>query len=250
MTNCRPISQSVRTGALMSLAMLTIVSAVFLSMVLPGKAADLAVVRKTVLPGLKEELSKGDFELGQDIFIRIYKESSELEVWMKNSEHYALFKTYPICNFSGHLGPKLKEGDRQSPEGFYYVTAERLNPNSSYHLSFNLGFPNAYDRSHKRTGSYLMVHGNCVSIGCYAMTDRGIEEIYLMAEAALKSSQNFFRVQALPFRMTPENLERHKGSKWLSFWQNLKSGADYFDQHKLPPNVTIDGDQYAFEPDV
>lgn len=215
-----------------------------------GRSADMNEVRSWTKPRLEKKLAKAGFELGQPIFIRIYKESSELEVWLQNSDRYSLFKTYEICNFSGRLGPKLKEGDLQSPEGFYYVTADALNPNSRYHLSFNLGFPNAYDRTHKRTGSYLMVHGDCVSIGCYAMTDRAIEEIYLMAESALANSQKFFRVQALPFRMTPENMERHKASKWIHFWENMKTGADFFDENRVPPDVTVTDGRYSFAPDV
>jgi len=234
----------VLTTCLASLAMTLSASVVL------ARSADMNEVRTWTKPRLEKQLAKAGFELGQPIFIRIYKESSELEVWLQNSDRYSLFKTYEICNFSGRLGPKLKEGDLQSPEGFYYVTADALNPNSRYHLSFNLGFPNAYDRSHKRTGSYLMVHGDCVSIGCYAMTDRGIEEIYLMAEAALGKSQKFFRVQAFPFRMTDENLERHKASKWIRFWKNMKTGADFFDEHRVPPDVTVTDGRYTFAPDV
>jgi murein L,D-transpeptidase YafK len=104
--------------------------------------------------------------LGAPIYIRIFKEERELELWVQTpSDTYALFKTYPICNHSGGLGPKLKEGDRQSPEGFYTVTKSALNPNSSYHLSFNLGFPNRFDRSHNRTGSVLMVHATASPLG-------------------------------------------------------------------------------------
>jgi murein L,D-transpeptidase YafK len=212
----------------------------------PGQSADLAQVRKSVTPKLKLHLENKGLQLGQNIFIRIFKETSELEVWIKGGNAFELFKTYEICNFSGKLGPKLKEGDYQSPEGFYFVTSKQLNPNSSYHLSFNLGFPNTYDRANARTGSYLMVHGNCVSIGCYAMRDAGIEEIYLLAEAALKNGQAFFRVHAFPFRMTPESMERHKGSEWLDFWQNLKTGYDFFEEHRVPPNVTVVENKYRF----
>lgn len=211
-----------------------------------GQSANLAKVRKTNLPKLELQLESKGFQLGQDIFIRIFKETSELEVWIKGEGSFELFKTYEICNFSGALGPKLKEGDYQSPEGFYFVTSRQLNPNSTFHLSFNLGFPNTYDRANERTGSYLMVHGNCVSIGCYAMRDAGIEEIYLLAEAALKNGQPFFRVHAFPFRMTTENMERYKGSEWIEFWQNLKTGYDYFESHLMPPNVTVLDKQYRF----
>ncbi|MCP4185162.1 MAG: murein L,D-transpeptidase [Hyphomicrobiales bacterium] len=212
-----------------------------------GQSANLAEVRSSVVPKLKLQLKSKGFQLGQDIFIRIFKETSELEVWIKGDGLYELFKIYKICNFSGTLGPKLREGDRQSPEGFYFVTSKQLNPNSTYHLSFNLGFPNAYDNANKRTGSYLMVHGNCVSIGCYAMRDAGIEEIYLLAEAALKKGQPLFRVHAFPFRMTQENIERHRQSEWSGFWQNLKTGYDHFEENRIPPNVIVVDKQYRFE---
>ncbi|WP_418312578.1 L,D-transpeptidase family protein [Pseudoalteromonas aliena] len=152
-----------------------------------------------------------------------------------------------MCTFSGDLGPKLKEGDNQSPEGFYYVNASRLNPWSSYHLSFNLGFPNKYDRAHNRTGSALMVHGNCVSIGCYAMTDEYINEIYALAAAALKSGQPFFRVHSLPFKLDDEVLSKYRANQWYSFWFNLKEGYDYFNTHKQPPNVEVSSRIYTFE---
>lgn len=208
--------------------------------------ADLEEVQQIAKPRLEDQLAQGGFKIGQPLFIRIFKETSELEVWLRKASGYERFKTYPICNYSGVLGPKLKEGDRQSPEGFYHVAREQLNPNSSYHLSFNLGFPNAYDRSHQRTGSYLMVHGNCVSIGCYAMTDAGIEEIYLLAEAALASGQKHFQVQAFPFRMTAENLARHSGSNWLQFWNNLKQGYDAFEETRVPPIVRAENGIYVF----
>ena len=157
---------------------------------------------------LEQALQAQGLEFGSPIFIRIFKESKELEVWVENEGRFRLFKMYPICTFSGDLGPKLQQGDQQSPEGFYFVTPGRMNPNSQYHLSFNLGYPNAFDRYHDRTGDFLMVHGDCVSIGCYAMTDAGIEEIYTIADAALRQGQAFFRVHVFPFRMTTENMEQ------------------------------------------
>ena len=182
---------------------------------------------------------------GAPVFIRIFKASAELELWMQNIKgQWQLFEIYPICYFSGQLGPKLKEGDKQSPEGFYEVSQSQMNPNSTYHLSFNLGFPNKFDRANGRTGSYLMVHGNCVSIGCYAMTDEKIEEIYTLANAALNNTQTSFQVHVFPFRMSKENMAAYADSKWLGFWQNLKQGYDYFEQHKQPPNITIAGRKY------
>lgn len=203
---------------------------------------------KKVTPRLTRELDKKSLKIGQPIFIRIFKSSDELEVWMKSGDTFTLFKTYPICYFSGNLGPKQKTGDRQSPEGFYRVAARQLNPYSSFHLSFNLGYPNAYDRAHGRTGDALMVHGNCVSVGCYAMTDKRIEEIYTLADAALRNGQNAFDVHVFPFRLTAETLKKHTKSPWLDFWQNLQQGYDYFEQHHVPPQITVKQKRYIISP--
>lgn len=174
------------------------------------------------------------------LFVRIFKEESELEVWkVADDGQYRLFKTYPICKWSGELGPKLQQGDLQAPEGFYQVRASQMNPNSNYYLSFNLGFPNTFDKAHDRTGAHLMVHGDCKSAGCYAMTDALIEEIYILAREAFKSGQEEFNVHAFPFRMTDENMRRHRGSKWYGFWRNLKEGYEYFEQAKRPPAVKV-----------
>ena len=183
---------------------------------------------------------------GKEIFIRIFKEEDELEVWVKNDKKFILFKTYPICAWSGSLGPKLKEGDGQSPEGFYFVKKSQLNPNSSYHLAFNIGYPNHYDQMMKRTGSFIMVHGGCASIGCYAMTDPYIEEIYFLADEWLQQNNSFFRIHIFPFRMNKNNMKRHKEDKWYSFWRNLKQGYDIFEQEKIPPNVTSADNKYTF----
>ncbi len=216
---------------------------------LPG-TADLGEVRTRVTPVLDDRLTEAGLTLGAPIHIRVFKESSELELWVADGERYTLFKTYPICSYSGELGPKRKEGDLQSPEGFYSVPRSMLNPNSRYHLSFNIGFPNAFDRSHGRTGSYLMVHGKCVSIGCYAMTDEGIEEIYLLTEAALKAGQDAVGVNIYPFRMTDENMEAHAESEWIEFWQNLRTGYDLFEADRVPPQVGVLDKRYVFETDL
>ena len=203
-----------------------------------------------VLPKLEPALAAKGLEIGDALFLRVFKESKELEVWMrpKTGGDYVLFKTYPICRWSGDLGPKLKEGDGQAPEGFYFVTPGRMNPNSRFHLSFDIGFPNEFDESLGRTGSYLMIHGDCVSIGCYAMTDAGIEEIYTLAAAALARGQRFFRVHCFPFRMTDERMEAlREGDKWFDFWANLKEGYDYFEFLGRPPDVSIAGGRYRFE---
>ncbi|WP_419914058.1 2-dehydro-3-deoxyphosphooctonate aldolase [Hoeflea sp.] len=235
----------------------TLYSAAFAAVVIAGAAvyllrsvipgtANLDVVREIVVPRVEIQFADRGLRFGAPIFIRIFKSSSELELWVQEGERFSLFKTYPICSYSGDLGPKLMEGDRQSPEGFYSVSAGQLNPYSSYHLSFNLGFPNRYDRSHGRTGSFLMVHGKCVSIGCYAMTDRGIEEIYLIAEAALKSGQGAFDVHIFPFRMTETALAEHAGSPWIGFWENLKEGHDLFESEGIPPRTKAVDGRYAF----
>ena len=204
-------------------------------------------VTERIMPRLNRDLSARGFAYGAEIFLRILKASHELELWLKKGDQFQLFRTYQIHYFSGTLGPKLREGDRQAPEGFYYVPPSRMNPYSRYHLSFNLGYPNRYDRAYGRTGSALMVHGGKVSIGCFAMTDERIEEIYSLADAALRNGQRFFRVHVFPFRMTRENLERHRGSRWDTFWENLREGYDYFERHKNPPNVEVRNRRYIFE---
>ena len=204
-------------------------------------------VRSRVEPKLRAVLAAQDIAWGAPIFVRIFKQENELELWLQGDDGaFDLFKTYNICAWSGALGPKLQQGDGQSPEGFYFVTPQAMNPQSQFHLSFNLGFPNAYDRKHGRTGSFLMVHGDCVSIGCYAMTDAAIEEIYLLADAAFSHGQPFFRVHAFPFRMSEEAMAAHTNSEWIDFWRNLKAGYDWFESHGKPPNVGVSHGQYVF----
>ncbi len=196
---------------------------------------------------LKTELAKKNLNYGAPVFFRIFKTPAQLEVWVQKKEgSFALFKTYPICAFSGKLGPKLKEGDRQAPEGFYFIKPRQLNPNSSFHLSMNLGYPNQYDRIHQRTGSYLMIHGNCVSIGCYAMTDAAMNEIFALSTAALSSGQDFIHVHIFPFQLSEKNLQIYKTAQWYQFWQNLKEGYDYFEQHRHPPKVVVKNKRYVF----
>lgn len=197
---------------------------------------------------IKKALEAKGMSLGDPIFLRIFKESNELEVWVKSSdsETFDLFKTYEICYFSGALGPKTKQGDGQSPEGFYFIDAQRLNPWSDFHLSLNMGYPNTYDRAKGYTGNYLMIHGGCVSIGCYAMTDTGIEEIYTLAHKALENGQGFFRVHSFPFRMTETKMAEYQKNKWYDFWQNLKTGYDWFEEKRVPPNVEVRAGTYVF----
>ncbi|MFO7478825.1 MAG: murein L,D-transpeptidase family protein [Methyloceanibacter sp.] len=200
------------------------------------------------LARLDERLKTRGVSLGAPIFIRVFKLESELELWVQKDGRFVRFATYPICLWSGRLGPKLKEGDRQAPEGFYTVSAEQLNPNSRWHRSFNLGYPNALDRSHGRTGSFLMVHGGCQSVGCFAMTDPAVDEIWRIVTAALENGQVRFPVHAFPFRMTDRNLRLRRGQEWSGFWSDLKEGFDLFERTKLPPAVNVCKGRYAFEP--
>lgn len=196
---------------------------------------------------LVSDMSAKGMSQSDPILVRIFKKESELEVWKRDrSGQYALLKTYPMCRWSGQLGPKKHEGDRQAPEGFYTVTADLMNPRSQYYLSFNLGYPNPLEKSQGATGSALMVHGACTSAGCFAMTDEGIAEIYGLAREAFAGGQRSFQVQALPFRMTPENMARHRNSPHIAFWRNLKEGSDHFEATKQPPKLAACGRRYVF----
>ena len=195
---------------------------------------------------LDAKLRSANLELGSDVFVRIYKQEAQLEIWMRDGEKFNRLHSYPICKHSGFLGPKLKEGDRQAPEGFYAVTKKQLNPGSRHYRAFNLGFPNEYDRAHGRTGSALMVHGGCTSIGCYAMTDLGVGEIYRVVEKALNNGQKKVPVHVFPFRMTKENLTKASAGKWQPFWENIKVGHDLFEKNGVPPKVGVCGKRYAF----
>ena len=196
---------------------------------------------------LEERLEQAGLALGAPVFMRIYKKESQLELWMKKGERYQLFARYPICAWSGYLGPKLAQGDRQSPEGFYTVARRQLNPNSSYHLSFNLGYPNAYDRAHDRTGDFLMVHGACGSIGCYAVTDPVIDEIWKIITRAYDAGQPRFHVHIMPYRWTAWNARLHGESRWQSFWTDLRVGHNHFEATRLPPRVSVCKGRYVFE---
>lgn len=184
----------------------------------------------------------------EPMLIRIFKESSELEVWKRTkSGAYKLFSSYEICSWSGGLGPKIKEGDRQSPEGFYTITPGLLNPKSGYYLAFNTGFPNKFDRAYGRTGSDLMVHGDCSSRGCYAMTDDQIKEIYALARESFAGGNPSFQLQIYPFRMTPYNLAKHASDPNMAFWQNIKDGYDRFELNRTPPSWDVCNKQYVFD---
>ena len=193
-------------------------------------------------------LGRKGMDTNTPIFIRIFKEESELEVWKARADgRFYHYKTYPICNWSGDLGPKIQQGDKQAPEGFYTVSTEQLKPDSLYHLAFNLGYPNAYDRSLGRTGQYVMIHGKCKSAGCYAMTDALVEEIYALGRDALRGGQTSIAVHAFPFRMTNEKLARYRTHKWFAFWSTMKQGYDYFEVNHVPPTIAVCERRYVVD---
>jgi murein L,D-transpeptidase YafK len=181
------------------------------------------------------------------ILVRIFKEESELEVWKEDRNgQFALLKTYPICRWSGELGPKIKQGDRQAPEGYYTITPGLMNPNSNYYLAINTGFPNAYDRANGRTGAFLMIHGDCSSAGCYAMTDEQIGEIYALARESFFGGQKSFQIQAYPFKMTALNMAKHRNSPNMAFWKMIKEGYDSFEVTRHEPKVDVCERRYVF----
>jgi murein L,D-transpeptidase YafK len=200
------------------------------------------------LARFEERLAAHGVKRGAPVYIRIFKLESELELWVQKGDRFERFATYPICVWSGRLGPKLREGDRQAPEGFYTVDAEQLNPNSRMHRSFSLGFPNVFDQAHGRTGSFIMVHGGCASIGCFAVTDPGVDEIWRMVTAALEGGQPRFPVHVFPFRMSERALNFRKGYRWHGFWSDLKKGYDLFQPGRIPPAVSVCNGRYVFEP--
>lgn len=207
-----------------------------------------AAAAARVRPGLEADLKAKGLSFGSPVFIRAFKEEMQLELFIRDSTSgkFLLFRTYPIAKSSGSPGPKLAEGDGQVPEGFYHVPPDAMKPNSTYHLAFNIGYPNAYDRAHGRTGSSIMIHGSCVSIGCLAMTDAKIEEIYTLCSAAHAGGQPFFRVHVFPFRMTGERMARAKADNWEDFWINLREGHDWFEKHRTPPEVSVVNNRYFF----
>jgi murein L,D-transpeptidase YafK len=206
-----------------------------------------AKAMKPIPPKLVAEIQNKDMDTQSPILIRLFKQEAELEVWKQDrAGRFELLKTYPICRWSGDLGPKIKEGDRQAPEGFYSITPAQMNPRSSFYLSFNMGYPNAFDRALGRTGSHLMIHGDCSSRGCYAMTDEQISEIYALGRESFFGGQTAFQVQAYPFRMTPQNLARHRNNPHMPFWKMLKEGNDHFEVSRKEPKVDVCERRYVF----
>jgi murein L,D-transpeptidase YafK len=212
-----------------------------------------AALGKLPLPGTPDttqfanRLAAQGLKAGAPMLIRIFKAQSELEVWMEKDGAYVLFSTYPICHWSGTLGPKIREGDKQTPEGFYTITSRQLHRMGRWTRALNLGFPNAFDESLKRDGSYILVHGGCSSVGCFAMTNPVIDEIYTLTSAALRAGQRHVPVHVFPFRMTEANLASHSDSEWKTFWVNLKEGYDAFERTRRPPYVSVCDGRYRVE---
>ena len=180
--------------------------------------------------------------------IRTYKKEAELEIWkMKSNGEYALLKTYPMCRWSGQLGPKKREGDMQVPEGFYSIAPGQMNPTSHYYLAFNVGYPNAYDRAYGRTGGNVMVHGVCSSAGCFSMTDEQVADIYAIARDLFSGGQREIQLQSYPFHMTAENMAKFRLDPNIDFWKNLKDGSDHFEVTKTEPSVRVCGKHYVFD---
>lgn len=221
---------------------------VFTAQDVPSSDRSRGIVAR-VAPRLIRDLNEKGLSYGSPVVMRIFKEEWEFEIWVQGDDGFEWFRTYDIAKYSGRLGPKLQEGDRQAPEGFYDVYPGQMNPLSRHQVAFDIGFPNEFDRAHGRTGSYIMVHGGRSSIGCYAMTDAKVEEIWTLADAALRNGQPFIPVHCFPFRMAEENMQRHEGSEWYAFWENLKEGYDHFERSRRPPNVLVRGGVYVFEED-
>ncbi|MCK5375070.1 MAG: murein L,D-transpeptidase [Alphaproteobacteria bacterium] len=214
-----------------------------------GYNKQLEDIREKNFSVLRTEMVMRGMSMDNPMYIRAFKSEMKLELWVKNSyrNEFELFRAYDVCSKSGALGPKIKEGDLQTPEGFYDVTQSRLNPNSKFFLSFNIGYPNQYDYANKRTGSALMIHGSCVSKGCLAMTNKNIAEIYLIIEQNFKYGHESIPIHIFPFQMTDKNMKMRRYSQWYSFWNELKKGYDYFEKHRIPPHVSVKNKRYIID---
>lgn len=192
---------------------------------------------------IERELSQAGLRLGEPVFCRIFKEEHEFELWMKREggSEFSLFRTYKLKEWSGKPGPKRQPGDRQTPEGFYYVSPGRLGSDSIDRLGFDLGYPNQYDRFHSRWGEPCLVHGDTPSPGSFAVDETSMIEIHVILAAALQKGQPFVRIHCFPFRMHDDRMDA-KIEAWPeneSFWSDLKLGYDFFEIMRQPPNVTI-----------
>jgi len=203
-------------------------------------------VRGKVWPRLQKELNEKNLKPGSALYIRIFKEEDNLEIWVKSGHVFKFFKSYNICFFSGGLGTKTREGDLKSPEGFYTIAPSQLNPASSYHLAINIGYPNKVERAKGCTGDAVMIHGTCASNGCYAMTDEGIEDIYTLVYEAFAGGQKMMHLDIFPFRMDEGHMKKYANSSVIGFWKNLRPGYELFERNHTPADAEGRGREYKF----
>lgn len=227
---------------------------------LKGEAADrierqrAAATGALPLPGtpnianFKDRLKEQGVRLSSPVLIRVFKAESELEIWKEKDGAFVLFASYPVCHWSGTLGPKLQTGDKQAPEGFYTLTRAQTRHSGRWPKSLNIGFPNLFDQSQARTGSDILIHGGCTSVGCFAMTNAVMEEIYQITVDAIDGGQQHVPVYVLPFRMTDYAMQKRAQSPWMPFWSNLKEGNDAFEKDKRPSVVSVCDGKYKFAP--
>jgi len=241
----RPLDRTSRLGGVA--ATLLALALVSLPAFSPAQAEPASA--KPLEPQTLSYLQEKHIEAGAPVYIRIFKEESELEVWKERpGGRFVLIKTYPICNWSGALGPKTALGDQMAPEGFYAIGPHSMKPDSKYHLALNIGYPNALDKALGRTGDFIMVHGDCKSVGCFAMTNGLIEEIYAFVREALESGQARVPVHTFPFRMTASNIARHADHPAYGTWRPLKEAYDDFDKSRLVPRISMCEKRYVVNP--
>jgi len=205
-----------------------------------------STARTAIWPKLQKELSEQGFDKNYRLYIRVFKQLDQLEIWAKKGNKYEIFKRYNVCYYSGGLGTKMSKGDGKSPEGFYNIGAKQLNPVSNYHLSINIGYPNKLEKLKGCTGDAIMIHGSCASIGCYAMTNPTIEEIYTLVYKALEAGQQNISLAIFPFRMDDSHMKNFTTSPYYSFWKTMQPGYELFEKNHTPPTVSVGNKQYVF----
>ncbi|BAU53066.1 L,D-transpeptidase family protein [Mucilaginibacter gotjawali] len=203
-------------------------------------------VRIKIWPKLQSELGDKGLDIKSDLYLRIFKDETVMEIWIKSGREYQFFKSYNICYFSGGLGTKTRSGDGKSPEGFYAITPGQLYPLSTYYLAINIGYPNKLEKLKGYTGDAIMIHGHCASIGCYAMTNDGIEEIYTLVYKNFEAGRQKIQLDIFPFRMNPEHLKKYAASSYLPFWKSMKPGYDLFEKNHIPAVAAIKNQHYIF----
>jgi murein L,D-transpeptidase YafK len=230
---------------------------------------------------LQAELAQAGVTMGSPVYLRIFKSNGKdgafrtigsvqgeweerwipnlkrawVELWMQGKDgSYQLLKSYPVCTYTGNLGPKRVADDKQAPEGFYTIQSAGMNPNSAYYRSMDIGYPNAYDRLQHATGSQIKIHGMCISGGCFTMGEpqreehQHMEELYTLVKAAHAEGQTQVPVHIFPFPMTEENLDLHANSNWIQFWTLLKPAYDLFERDHIPPQVHLLDGEYVITP--